>query len=140
MNIEALHKLISSSRSVTAEVPPQDMFDLVFFKVPFVPASGIDKEEFMKIAKSVEGEHCNVDVFDGKEHGYMELGGWIGDQQQALIFMALGAHLGVFELRTPANMLPKMVPADVMASMKPEAIDKMVKTLAGRGMISIIKK
>jgi len=133
-----LHELISNSLSDTAEVPSSDMFDMVFFKVPFKPAATINKEAFMEIAKKAEGEHCNVDLFDGKEHGYMELGGWIGDQQQAMIFMALGAHLGVFELRTPITMLPKMLPTDTMASMKPETLDKMVKSLAGRGAISVI--
>ena len=127
-----LREFISSALSETKDVPPSDIVDTMMFKVAFKPADKINKDEFIKISKSIEGEFNKVDVFDGQEHGYMELGGWIGDQRDALIFMALGAHLGVFELRTPASMLSQLSETEEGRATQ--------RQMAGMGMISIVEK
>ena len=64
----------------------------------------------------------DIDVFDGAEHNYIDIGAWIGDQSAALAFMGMGNLLGLWELTTPLSM---GLPAD------------MCNTLAQNGMISI---
>ena len=76
------------------------------------------------IADSKQGEFGDMDPFDGQEHSYIEVGGWIGDQGQALTLMGLGAVLGLWKVMTP-KMLPGL-PDDLMQMM------------AGRGMVSIM--
>jgi hypothetical protein len=93
-----------------------------FFKVKMVKNPTVD--EFMNFIAGHIGEFNEANVFDKQEHGYIELGGWIGDQGIALRFMALGNYLKLWELYTPEVMLP-MMPA--------EFLDE----LAGRGAITI---
>jgi hypothetical protein len=71
-----------------------------FFTV--AAADSPDAGEFKRLTKAHKGSFCDLDLFDGKEHNYMEIGGWIGDQGLALMFMGLGKLLGVFQLLTPA--------------------------------------
>ena len=98
--------------------------NLVFFKV--VADNNPDAAKLKELIKaSVAGSHCNVDVFDGAEHNYMELGGWIGDQGVALMLMGLGDLLGLWKLLTPVNML------------RLEADDPLCQQMAGMGMITI---
>jgi hypothetical protein len=94
--------------------------DLVFFQV--ANDGGIADDLKSLVLAAQEGEFCNVDVFDGQEHGYMELGGWIGDQGLAMMLMGLGAVLGLWTLLTP-KMLG--LPQDMALQM------------AGMGMLSI---
>lgn len=97
--------------------------DLVFFKVA---ANGKPSaEEFKRLTTEAHGEFGNCDPLDGKEHNYLELGGWIGDQGLAMQYMALGSLLGVFSLLTPITMLK--LPAD----------DPLVKEMAGMGLIAV---
>lgn len=96
--------------------------DLVFFQVAALPEAS--KDEFLALVKeSKAGEFCDVNLLDGKEHGYFELGGWIGDQGTALMLMGLGAVLGAWKLMTP-KMLPGLP-------------DALVNQMAGSGMITI---
>ena len=79
--------------------------NMEFFKVAFLNAPA--KDEFVRLTK----EHMKIASFevnplDGQEHSYMELGGWIGDQGLAMLYMALGVHLGVFNLLTPSVVIP----------------------------------
>jgi len=67
-----------------------------------------NKEEFIKLMNQHKGDHCACDFNDKEEHSYIEIGGWIGDQGIALWFMALGSHLGVFNLMTPSGILPEL--------------------------------
>lgn len=84
--------------------PTGHVADLVLFKVA---AQGEpDAQEFVRLTSEHQGEFCEVNPFDGKEHGYIELGGWIGDQGLALQYMGLGVLLGVFKLLTPDTVLP----------------------------------
>jgi hypothetical protein len=80
--------------------PPFHTVDMVFFEVCLVGEP--DPNVFRKlVADNIQGEFCRVDVLDGDEHGYIELGGWIGDQGVAMQFMALGCLLGLFTLFEP---------------------------------------
>jgi hypothetical protein len=106
----------------TSPDPTGHVADLVFFSVsaegsPTAP-------EFIGLTKAHVGVHCRLDPLDGKEHNYVQLGGWLGDQQSALRYMGLGALLGVFDLLTPKNLIPGMDAA-------------MTMELAGRGMVAV---
>jgi hypothetical protein len=61
---------------------------------------------------------------DGEEHDYMEIGGDVGDQGNALCLMGIGNLLGLWELLTPATLLPDLP-------------DDLRKMMAGQGMIAI---
>lgn len=98
--------------------------DLIFFKV--AKRENPTAEEFRRLTlDSLQGAYCNCDPLDGREHSYIELGGWIGDQGVAMQYMALGALLGVFELLTPRTVLGLA-----------ESDDSAVK-LASQGFLSI---
>ena len=112
--------------------------DVYMFKVAFKPKEQIDKAAFEELIKTHEpafGERLNP--FDGKEYGYIELGGWIGDQRDALIFIALCDHLGLAKALHPGNLMPFM-PKDIqnmlagqgkiclMAGALPESIETML--------------
>jgi hypothetical protein len=96
--------------------------DVHFFKVRAVNDPSAD--DLRRLATEHKGEFNEVNVFDGKEHGYMELGGWLGDQGLALMFMGLGSVLGLWKLHTPESVL----------HVTGELADKM----AGAGMITIV--
>ena len=83
--------------------PTGHTIDIVFFKVAKVGDPTI--EEFQRLTEeSAHGEFCDVNPFDGQEHNFMELGGWLGDQGLAMLYMALGVSLGAFELLSPAML------------------------------------
>jgi len=105
----------------TASQPTGHTADLVFFKV--ANNGGIADELRQLVASVNDGAFCSVDVFDGKEHGYMELGGWIGDQGLAMMLMGLGAVLGIWVLLTPKTL---------------GLSDDMALQMAGMGMVTII--
>lgn len=98
--------------------------DVHFFKVALNDSP--KREEFEALVRENEvGEFATVDLFDGKEHGYIELGGWIGDQGGALMLMGIGALLGSWRLLTPETVFGKLVDKEIL--------DRM----AGMGMIAI---
>lgn len=83
--------------------PTGHTVDMVFFKASKVGDPTL--EEFRRLTEaSKSGVFCSVDPFDGQEHSYMELGGWIGDQGLAMQYMALGISLGAFKLLSPAML------------------------------------
>jgi hypothetical protein len=96
--------------------------DVVFFQVS---AKDADANTLKELVKAHHGDYCQVDLFDGQEHGYMELGAWIGDQGLAMQLMGLGAILGLWNLLTPKSMLGKFVNDDLAMKM------------AGMGMVTI---
>jgi hypothetical protein len=100
--------------------------DTMFFKVAM--KEGATAEEFIRLSKEYPGEFGPCDLFDGKEHNFMEIGGWIGDQGLALRFMGLGNLLGVFDLLTPRSVLGGLID------------DKMAMDLAGKGMVTVQTK
>lgn len=77
--------------------------DLIFF--PVSRRLQPTREEFERLTREHCGEFGDCDPLDGREHSYLELGGWLGDQGAALRYMGLGALLGVFRLMTPRTML-----------------------------------
>jgi hypothetical protein len=98
--------------------------DMIFFEVSAKPTASAEKLKEL-VQGNVQGSHCDVDLFDGKEHSYLEIGGWIGDQGLAMMLMGLGSLLGLWKLLTPKTMLPKGIP------------DTLVQEMAGRGLIVI---
>jgi hypothetical protein len=78
--------------------------DLIFFKAAI--RDNPRREEFESLTRKHVGTFAELDPFDGKEHSYIELGGWLGDQGLALRYMALGYLLGIFQLLTPRSVLP----------------------------------
>jgi hypothetical protein len=98
--------------------------DLIFFKVAINGKP--NKDELLKLVKEHEAEFGDkINILDGKEHSFIEVGGWIGDQGYALMLMGLGSLLGCWELLTPRNILGKLID------------DEMVMKLAGVGMVTI---
>lgn len=77
--------------------------DLVFFRV--AARNAPDAETFKRLSATHKGYYGDVDPFDGKDHNYLELGGWIGDQGLAMQYMGLGCLLGVFKLFSPAMLV-----------------------------------
>lgn len=105
------------------EQPLGHTIDMVFFEVS--AKENPDADEMRKlIAEFKQGEFCELDPFDGQEHSYMEVGGWIGDQGLALMFMGLGHLLGLWPIMTP-KMLPGLP-------------DDLVQLMAGQGMVTIM--
>ena len=93
--------------------------DMIFFKV--AAGEKAEKEALRALVKAnVKGDFCDVDLFDGKEHNYMEVGSWIGDQGLALMLMGLGSVMGLWTLMTPVTML-KFKPDDPLTKQMAEA-------------------
>ena len=78
--------------------------DVIFFGVNATPEA--DADTLTDLIKQHQGEFNSVDLFDGIEHSYIEIGGWIGDQKAALTLIGLGSALGLWKLMTPLTMLP----------------------------------
>lgn len=98
--------------------------DVIFFKVGVTGTP--DPEELKRLLKEHKGEFCDCDPLDGKEHSYIELGGFIGDQGVALCLMGVGSLLGIWKLLTPRTVLS----ADMD--------DEMARSLAGQGFLSVV--
>jgi hypothetical protein len=89
--------------------------DVAFFKAAIVGSPS--KDEFIELSRSHAGEFGECNPLDGDEHSYLELGGWLGDQGIALLYMALGNLLGVFDLLTPKSMLGDLIDQDMAMQM-----------------------
>ena len=87
--------------------------DLEFLKVSMVPLTFPTAEELRGLVKAHQGEFNQMDPYDGQEHGYMEIGGWIGDQGLALQFMALSELLGIGDVLTPTKILGPKIPVEL---------------------------
>jgi len=98
--------------------------DMFFFDV--AAKDNPDADEFKKLIQEHQGEFNDVNPFDGAEHNYIELGGWIGDQGIAMQFMGLGVLLNLWKVMHPVNML------------KLERNNPLAQQLAGVGMVSLI--
>jgi hypothetical protein len=117
-------KCIDAPENPEQHQPGGHTADLIFFKVSV--KDGASSEELAKLVRAnVKGSFGDVDLFDGEEHNYMELGGWIGDQGLAMMLMGLGTTLGMWTLMTPRTMLPAGTP------------DDLVQMMAGQGMIAV---
>ena len=99
--------------SVNPKQPNGHTADLVFFKVK--TKSNPDKEVLKKLISEHAGSFNSCDLLDGKEHSYIEIGGWIGDQGEALMLMGLGELVGLWKLLTP-NLFGEL-PRDLVMQM-----------------------
>jgi hypothetical protein len=97
--------------------------DVVHFKV--IAKDKADPQTLRALVAAHVGEFGEVNVFDGAEHGYIELGGWLGSQQDALMLIGLGTQLGLWTLLSPKTVLGDVVDSE------------MEQMLAGQGLISI---
>lgn len=97
--------------------------DMIFFEVSAKETA--NAEDLRKLIAEHQGEWGECSPLDGKEHNYMELGAWVGDQGLALMLMGLGAVLGIWKLLTPRTMLGKDLPEDL------------VKMMAGQGFVAV---
>lgn len=105
--------------------------DVHFFKVtPVISQQTATNVGRLKdlIQRNRRGEFCEVDLFDGREHSYIELGAWIGDQGLAMKLMGLGASLGFWKLLTPRGVFGGLI------------TDAQAEQMAGQGLISIKAK
>ena len=105
------------------ESAPETAVNVEFFKVVADPKADAQTLQGLVLAHS--GEWGKVDVFDGGEHSYLELGGWLGSQEYALRLIGLGSHLGLWTLLSPRTMLKDLVD------------DEIAQALAQRGLISV---
>lgn len=113
----ACGRCIDASQNPEDHQPEGHTVDVIFFKV--AQANEPNREEFLSLSEE-EYPHW----FDGDEHSYLEIGADTSDQGIALITMALGKSLNVWELSTPKSMMPSL-PSDLQMQM------------AGQGMITI---
>ena len=96
--------------------------DVEFFKVTLKGEPS--RDEFLRLVR----EEC-PSLLDGAEHSYIEIGGMVGDQGEALVLMGAGAVLGAWTLRTPRSVFGKLgLTAD------------MLMNLAGQGLVTIQHK
>lgn len=105
------------------ESAPEAAVDVEFFKVVADPKA--DAQVLRELVLAHSGEWGNVDVFNGGEHSYLELGGWLGSQEYALRLIGLGTHLRLWSLLSPRTMLKDLVD------------DETAQALAQRGLISL---
>lgn len=106
--------------------PKGHVADLIFFKVS--AKDGADADELRRLISEHEGEYGPCDLFDGNEHGYIEIGGFVGDQGLAMQLMGLGTVLGLFDLLTPRTVMGADVP------------DSLAQMMAQSGMVGIMAK
>lgn len=119
-------RCIDSSPNPKELQPTGHTADVHFFKVALKDEP--DVEMLRKLIQEQKGEFNEVNLFDGQEHNYMEIGGWIGDQGLALMLMGMGKLLNLWDLLTPTSMLGESIPDELKAQM------------AGMGMVSIKAK
>lgn len=104
--------------------------DVQFFKVALknLRLTDADKEviknNFIQLIKNHQGIYCDIDLFDGNEHNFIEIGGWIGNQGTALELMGMGELLGIWKVATPNRLAP-------------DFSEETRNMLAGAGYISI---
>lgn len=99
---------------------PNHGVDMVFFDVSL--QNNPDPETLKKLISEHDGD-ISFNPMDGKEHSYIEVGFWLGDQGFALRLMGLGKLLGLWKLMTP-----KMIGID----------DDLAMQMAGAGYVSIV--
>lgn len=114
-----------SKSSVTSASPVEGYADVAFFSV------GANAEVNAEQLREMLDQHVlpvGLNLFDGQEHGYIEIGAIIGDQGMALRLMGLGSVLGLWQLLTPKSVLGMDNRSDQGQQM------------AGMGMLTIVAK
>lgn len=116
---------IDTAYNANQPKPENHTIDMCFFTL--AATNEPDAEEFKELTAAHQGEFCECNPLDGKEHSYLELGGWIGDQGLALQYMGLGAALGVFTLLTPKTVIKGIG-------------DELAMQMAGMGFVTVQTK
>lgn len=89
-------------RSVVSKEAVDGYADVGFFYVGATPEANKEHlQEMLKWCLRSQG----LNLLDGKEHSFIEIGGHIGDQGLALRLMGLGACLGLWTLLTPMSVI-----------------------------------
>jgi hypothetical protein len=117
-------KCIDAPPNPESHQPSGHTADLIFFKV--CAKGNPDPEKLRQLIKAHRMAFGPCDLFDGQEHSYLQVGGWIGDQGLALQLMGLGSILGMWRLMTPRNMIPGIS-------------DDLAMLMAQNGLVSIQK-
>ena len=106
-------------RTISSEEPElaaqHGAVDVCFFYVTVVEKPSADELRSL-IAAAPRGVFRDATPLDGDEYEYLGLGGWIGDQGQALMLMGMGALLGLWVLKTPYDLHPPGLDRDVARS------------------------
>lgn len=98
--------------SVKKFQPDGHVADVQFFKVVLKNPDLTDtdkeiiKNNFILFIKNHKGIYRDIDIFDGDEHGFIDIGAWIGDQGIALTLMGMGELLGMWHVITPNRLVP----------------------------------
>lgn len=114
-----------SKNTVTSASPVDGYADVAFFSV------GATAEVTAEQLREMLNKHVlpvGLNLFDGQEHGYIEIGATIGDQGMALRLMGLGSLLGLWQLLTPLSVLGVDNRSD------------QGQAIAGMGMMTIVAK
>lgn len=111
--------------TVAGDTAPQGQKAVQLIFMDVIPSENADAGTLRELMDEHKGAFNDVNPFDGREHSYIELGGWLGSQAHALALIGLGTHLGLWNLLSPRTMLPGML--------TPEQEQEM----AGHGMIAI---
>lgn len=93
------------------------LVDVHFLMIGFTEAAAIDKDEFVSMIKDAEhGEFMDMSLDDlAQGPSYINTGAWLGSQDLALRFIALGSHYGLWDVVTPALLHITGAQADQMA-------------------------
>ena len=106
--------------------PSGHTVDMFFFDVCMIGAPEPQRFRDLIAAHQAPWEDRDMNPLDGKEHGYIEFGGWIGDQSEGMQCMALGKLLGLWDILQPAMIMPRESPV--------------AQQMAGMGMITAVPK
>ncbi len=111
------HELTSSTVLYEpAETAPEGALDLILVGVRVKEDCPFTESGLINALKHYRGQFCDLDLFDGNEHGFIEIGSFLGSQELAFRLMALLVHFDLVQLLTPLTLLPKC-PRDLMMQM-----------------------
>ena len=93
--------------------PQGHTVDMYFFDVA---AEEVDAERLRILIGSHAGEFRALKLLDGREHSYIDVGAWLGDQGMALMLMGAIELAGLGKVTTP-KVLGSVVPKELMDQM-----------------------
>lgn len=123
MNTERVREIIKDAlwgeSFAVDDTPPEgcEVVDVIFFK------AGFDKAKAVEYADELTALVSETEEVDQWAAGpsYIHIGAWVGDQQDALLLIALGHVAGIWKCTTPRSV-----------GMDDE---EQVKSLAGAGFV-----
>lgn len=117
-------EMFGSLEVITLDISPElqpdsgAVIDVHFQWVGFTEEAGsLTNEEFIEMIRQAETGHFASMTLKRLAFGpsYIELGGWLGSQDQALRFLALGEYYLLWEVMTPKKLFVADDLADQMA-------------------------